>query len=187
MEMPKIEGLSDDQVLTLTRARSFEQYVTMIQDYLVGKCLFCQPLAPVNVVFYQVDGWWAWENPFPAKNTVLHVVLAPLRHVPPTEFPSPEDFLAMGKITQHVKRRYTDILQGGGFLMRFGSPKLNAGTILHLHANIMVPDLKGEVRLPLAKEPADIERGVRRLWAFENMRSGVAKSDLSDEERTLLE
>lgn len=187
MEMPRIEGLSDDQVLTLTRARGFDQYITMIQDYLMGKCLFCNPLAPVNVVLYQVDGWRVWENPFPAKNTVLHLVAAPIRHVSTEELPLVEDFTALGKIFNWAKDRYQKCFQGGGLLMRFGSPKLNAGTILHLHANIMVPDLKGEVRPPLAKEPADIERGIKRLWVFENMRSGVAKSDLSDEDRTLFE
>lgn len=186
MGMPKIEGLSDDQVLTLTRARSFEQYKVMLESLKAGKCVFCSPLGPKNIVFYEANGWRAWENPFKEPKTKLHIVLAPIRHISTEESPDREDFFAMGLIFEQVKLHYADAMKGGGFLMRFGSPKLNAGTILHLHANIMVPDLTGEVRLPLAKEPASVERGIQRLWVFEKLRA-LPESVLTDEERALLE
>ncbi len=185
--LPKIEGLTEHQVLTLTRARKPKQYADMIKDCLAGKCMFCDPLGEKNVVLTVIDGWRVWENPFPEPNTSLHLVLAPVRHISTEELPGVEDYTARGKLFAWARERYGDRLKGGGELMRFGSPEFNAGTILHLHSHIMVPDLAGEVRLPLAKEPDRVELGIRRLWVFEKLRNSVPMTDLSDEERALLE
>lgn len=187
LNIPKIEGLTDHQVLTLTRARKLKQHLAMIADYLAGKCVFCDPLGPQNVVMHDVDGWRIWENPFPEENTALHLVLASVRHIGTDRLPGIEEFIAIGKLFDWAKAKYGDRMEGGGVLMRFGSPELNAGTILHQHAHIMVPNLKGEVRLPLAKEPARIELGYKRLFVFEKLRAGTPMTDLSDEERALVE
>jgi len=44
---PVIEGLTEHQVMTLTRARKYKQYRGMIEAYREGKCLFCDPLGEV--------------------------------------------------------------------------------------------------------------------------------------------
>ena len=186
-DVPKIGGLIEHQVLTLTRARNFEQYVHMIEEYLAGKCLFCDPLGSKNVVLHETDGWRLWENPFPESNTALHLVLASVRHISTEQLPGVEEFIAVGKLFAWAKERYADRMQGGGVLMRFGSPEFNAGTILHLHAHILVPNLKGEVRLPLAKDVERNERGYKRLHVFEKLRGGGSQLDLTDEERALID
>jgi hypothetical protein len=152
LNIPKIEGLTDHQVLTLTRARKYKQYLDMIEGYRAGLCVFCDPLGEKNVVLCVIDGWRMWENPFPEPNTALHLVLAPVSHIPMEEMPRHFHFTAVGVLFDWAEARYRDRMKGGGVLMRFGSPEYNAGTILHLHAHIMVPSLKGEVRLPLATE-----------------------------------
>lgn len=187
LDIPNIEGLTEHQVLTLTRARRLKQYVSMIEDYRAGKCSFCDPLGPQNVVIHEVDGWRMWENPYPEPNAALHLVLAPARHIGTDRMPSVEDFTARGKLFAWARERYGDRMRGGGELMRFGTPELNAGTILHLHSHIMVPSLNGEMRLPLAKEPERIELGYKRLRVFEKLRKGVPMTDLSDDERELIE
>jgi len=187
LNIPKIDGLTEHQVLTLTRARKYKQYLSMIEDYKAGKCVFCDPLGEKNVVLVELDGWRMWENPFPEDNTALHLVLASVRHISTEELPSRHDFMSVGGLFEWAEVRYGDRLRGGGMLMRFGSPEYNAGTILHLHAHIMVPDLKGDVRLPLAKEPARIELGYLRLRAYEKVRTGTPMTDLSDEERDVFE
>ncbi|MCK9361230.1 hypothetical protein M0Q28_03285 [Patescibacteria group bacterium] len=186
-KIPKIEGLTEHQVLTLTRARKYNQYLSMIEDYIAGKCAFCDPLGPKNVVIHEIDGWRVWENPFPEANTALQLVLASVRHISTEQLPGVEDILAVAKLFVWAGERYAGQMPGGGLLMRFGSPEYNAGTILHQHAHIMVPNLKGEVRMPLAKEPERVENGIRRLWVFEKLRNGTPMTDLSDEERVHLE
>ncbi len=149
--------------------------------------MFCDPLGPKNVVLFGVGGWRVWENPFPEPNTKLHLVLAAARHISTEEMPGVEDFTAIGRIFVWATERYRNHMEGGGVLMRFGSPEYNAGTILHLHANIMVPNLKGEVRPPLAKTPDRDARGYRRIELFEKLRQVTSLSGLTDEEFELLE
>ncbi len=185
--IPKIEGLNAHQVLTLTRARKYKQYLAMIEAYKKGDCVFCDPLGEKNVVLHAADGWRIWENPYPEPNTSLHLVLAPARHIDTDRLPGVEEFIAVGKLFAWAVERYSNRLIGGGVLMRFGSPEFNAGTISHLHAHIMVPDLNGEVRLPLAKAPDRVALGYMRLRAFEKIRTGTPMTDLTDEERELVD
>lgn len=188
LDIPNLAGLTPHQVVTLSRARNFTQYLSMRQAYLDGKCLFCDPLGPKNKVMVQIDGWRLWRNPFPEKHTSLHLVMASVRHIPTEELPLEEDFLAIGKLFAWVRERFNPrLFTGGGLFMRFGDPMLNAGTILHLHAHIMVPSSSGEVRLPLAKEPDRERLGYRRLKLFEKLRREASLSGLTDEEFELLE
>jgi hypothetical protein len=189
MDIPKIEGLSRRKIVTLSRARNYKQYLSMLEAYKAGKCAFCDPLlGKQNVVLREIDGWRIWENPYPEKHTALHLVMAPVRHIGTDELPGSEGFTAIGKLFAWAGDRYPNRmgLDGGGFFMRFGDPMYNAGTILHLHAHIMVPDLKGEVRLPLAKEPDRDARGFARLEVFEKLRAGASEADLTPEERELM-
>lgn len=188
LNIPTLTGLTPHQVVTLSRARNFSQYLSMRQAYLDGKCLFCDPLGPKNVVIHEVDGWRMWVNPFPEKHTSLHLVMASVRHIPTEELPGVEDIAAMGKLFAWAREHFGhEKLKGGGLFSRFGDPMLNAGTILHLHGHIMVPDLSGEVRLPLAKSPDRDARGYRRIDLFEKLRRVTSLSGLTDEEIELLE
>jgi len=159
----------------------------MVQAYLAGECLFCDPLGPKNKVLHEVGGWRMWENPFPAPHTTLHLVLASVRHVAPKDEIMPDDFAAIGALFGWARERYSDVMLGGGLLMRFGSPVLTAGTILHLHANILVPDLSGEVRPALAETRENGWRQALRMRVFEKLRHGANLESLSRGERELVE
>lgn len=70
--------------------------------------------------------------------------------------------------------------------MRFGDPRLNAGSVRHLHVNIQVPDGTGRVQVTLAKEPEEIEEKREILSIFEKMRQGATLQELGHEERALV-
>lgn len=57
-------------------------------------------------------------------------------------------------------------LEGGIIATRFGDMRLNAGTIPHLHVNIMVPNGTGEVRIPAYKSTDGREANQTRAEGF---------------------
>ncbi|KAA0205956.1 hypothetical protein EDM68_03745 [Candidatus Uhrbacteria bacterium] len=185
LDLPSIDGLTEDQVLTLVYCRSYNQYVVMIEDYRVGKCSFCDPMDDRNKVIAEARGWRMWVNPFPIKHTSPHLILAPVRHQLTTDPISIEDFTAMGVLFNRAKHGFG--FTGGGFVMRFGSPRESTGTVLHLHANIIVPDLTGPVEAPLAKSPEKIAAQVARMHVYEKLRLGARTEELTSEEFALVE
>lgn len=185
LEIPKIPGLNRDQVLTLMNCRSHNQYLSMIGDYEAGRCPFCDPLDEKNVVLHQDLGWRVWKNPYPLKHTSLHLIMAPRQHVTDIQDISPSDFEAMGRIFKWARHEFE--FKGGAFAMRFGSPEFNAGSVLHLHANIIVPDGTGAVQITLAKDTAKVEETIARMKVFEKLRGNASPVGLSNEEAALIE
>lgn len=172
-----IPGLEDEDVSTLLNARTFKQYRQYVQDRLNGICPFCDPLdAELNKVIRQTndcfeDGdWRIWRNPFPQKHTSTHLIIAPVRHVVRANQMTFNDWQNMTSLIDYAISAIGMGLPGGGVLMRFGDPALNAGSIRHLHVNIIVPDGTGEVRLPLAKDPKDVEAKRKVIAVFEKIR-----------------
>lgn len=186
MNIPKIPGLTEDQVLTLAVCRTYKQHVATIEGYKAGKCHFCDPLdEKVNKVIQVSGAWRMWVNQFALKHTSPHLIMAPKQHVGPHDQITPADFSDMGKLFAWAQREFS--IKGGGFVMRFGPPALNAGSVLHLHANLIVPDLTGNVRVTLSKEPEEFAEQIARMFVFEKLRQGVPMTDLDDQERALIE
>ena len=182
-EIPVYEGLTPEQVITLSRARWFKQFKGMIQSYRSGACLFCDPLGPKNKVIHEALGWRMWVNPIPEKHSARHLVMAPVEHISPEDEIVVDDFTAIGELFSWAKQEFK--FKGGGLLMRFGSTWFNAGTILHLHVNIIVPDGSNEVRVPLAKTPEKVQAGFTRLQVFMKMLNGTAIKDPTEGEREI--
>lgn len=82
-----------------------------------------------------------------------HIIIIPTRHVRSEEDLFDDEILAIAKARRFLLRRYT--LEGGVTVTRFGDMRLNAGTVPHLHFNIMVPNGTGEVRVPVFKNLTD--------------------------------
>ncbi len=184
--LPKIEGLHEDEALTLVYCRAFKQYVAMIEGYRVGKCPFCDPLdSEKNRIIHESGGWRMWVNPFPIKHTRLHLIMASRHHKGSGSLITPQDFGDMGVLFMWAQQEFG--FTGGGFAMRFGSPKQSSGTVLHLHANIIIPDLSGPVEVTLAKEPEKVVEQIARMRVFEKLRLGAKPDDLSPEEHALVE
>ncbi len=157
----------------------------MIANYRAGKCPFCDPLDDRNEVLCERGGWRIWDNPFPLKNTRRHLIMAPHRHIGPTDAIPQEDLVAVGDLFLWAVRELG--IDGGCLAMRFGSPEWNAGSVLHLHVNVIQPSGDGSVQVTLAKEPEKVTEIVARMRVFERLRQGVEASTLSVEEQKLVE
>ncbi len=70
--------------------------------------------------------------------------------------------------------------------MRFGSPEYNAGSVLHQHANIIVPNGNGPVQVTLAKDTDKIHDITERMAAFELLRTGASVESLTIEQQALV-
>lgn len=181
-----IPGLDWEEVGTLMYARGFKQYCEMIKRIQAGECFFCQLDTELNIVIFENERWWGWYNPVKIEraNLAYHAVIAHRQHLTQLSDLTPEDGYHLFDIVQKFAQK--DNLPGGGMLMRFGDPRLNAGTIRHLHLNIMVPNGKGEVRPPLRKTMEEVEEDMKKSVAFEKMRLGTPFEALEPAEQDLV-
>lgn len=187
--LPEVEGLNEHQVATLTYCRGYKQFLSMLEGYRAGVCVFCK-LDPVKnrVIRTATSGnmrWHMWVNPFPLPHTALHLISAPVHHVAPGDLITLDDMTAKGELFLWAQQEYK--LTGGGVAMRFGSPFESSGTVLHLHENIIVPSRTGVVEVTLAKEPSKIAEQIARLLVFLKLSRGVTSADLTPEELALIE
>jgi diadenosine tetraphosphate (Ap4A) HIT family hydrolase len=170
--------------MTLANCRTLVQYTAMISDYHQGRCPFCLPLGEQNVVLMENERWRLWANPFPHLNTARHWILAHVRHITNCRDITPEDFAAAGEIYCRVLS--STAIEGGGFVMRFGSPEFSAASVLHLHANIIEPHGNGPVQATLAKDRRKTEEGIMRVRIFEKLRLGTTVEQLDEHEQELI-
>src|SRR3989344_6096009 len=79
-----ILGITDPSTLAcISRARKFTQYNRMVGDALAvpPSCPFCHIDREYNKVVAETDYWYAWPCNPPEKNTRLHFLFVPKRHV----------------------------------------------------------------------------------------------------------
>lgn len=177
-----VPGLDQEDIGTLLNVRSLAQYSEMVARILSGHCPFCELDEKINKVFMEVAGWKVWDNPFPLKHTSEHLVLAPRKHVTHFAYLDNDDWRSIQAIVSGTTLR----LSGGALVFRFGDPRKNAGSVRHLHANIIVPDGTGRVQATLAKNPEEISEKRAILVIFEKLRTGTQLGQLSEEELALV-
>jgi len=168
-----LDRLTPEQIETLVGCSSFGQFIDGLRNYLSTDCpcAFCTIDREEHTVLYETrgkNGWIAWEVPMrytTRKSTLAHqIVFFPKRHVRnPWEF------------TKYEKAGYFDVLwwaqtdfnlPGGAVVNRFGDMRYNVGTILHMHATILVPNRKGRVIVPLQKSVGMHRTHTNRMYAF---------------------
>lgn len=151
-------------------------------------CPFCDEFfdSQINSIIDTVGDdatrWRMWMNPFAHKGTDIHVILAPVRHIEHISQMKEGDWSALGKLCQALTERLQ--LPGGALAMRFGDPERNAGSIYHLHANLIVPDLSKELRIMLVKSKEAREKVTKRLKMFEILyEAGFSVEDALDRKK----
>jgi diadenosine tetraphosphate (Ap4A) HIT family hydrolase len=181
----QIPGLSIEDMKTLANTRNYTYYCATVANFLKGLCPFCVIDPEVNVVIYENETCRAFEVPkaFRAKHIRQHILITPKRHI-----------LHFNEMFGEEKQDMWDVLEqpqiagleGGGLVMRFGKVELNAGSVRHLHLNVIVPDETGQYKVTLAKDPVDIEKKWKTLVVYEKLRLGATLHDLTREERILV-
>jgi diadenosine tetraphosphate (Ap4A) HIT family hydrolase len=150
-----IESLTDEELFCLEGCRSYPQYHKMRAGFESGHCEFCNLDRTLNTVLWEEEDvvCWAVPSQFLRNELLHHFIIIPKRHV---RFPwelVPDEVTSMQWARMILSRKYE--LRGGIMATRFGDMNLNAGTVPHLHENIMVPNGTGEVRVPVFKDPSD--------------------------------
>lgn len=163
--------LEPEHLFCLRGCRSYEQYYKMRETFESGTCAFCKIDPALNKIEVENDSWMLWRVPpqFVRKETALHLLLVPKRHI---RFPW--DLSAMEQadsadMWRHICEHYRPQMQGGIVATRFGDMSYNAGTVPHLHMNIMVPSKEGELRIPVFKTEDDAENNTTRMIGFAAM------------------
>lgn len=180
--------IEKEDITSLLNVRTYNQYCEAVEYITQNKCLFCQLDLKLNKIIKEVpEGWRLWQTPHPIKHTAHHLVITPTKHITDVAAMTQEDWRGLTSLIEYATGPDSKLnLPGGAVVMRFGPPKFNAGSIRHLHVNILVPDGTGEVRVPFAKTPEDIEHKKKILAVFEKMRTGTPFEELDPEEQDLV-
>jgi hypothetical protein len=187
--------IDNEDIGSLLNVGSFKYYCVMRTHIDNGTCPFCpNGFDPtLNRIIGQNDHCMFWENPVGKGDPALekHYVFA-LKDEHRTDITtlSPAQRLAfMDLMIQAVERLN---IPGGAIVMRFGQAKRNAGSLRHIHANILVPFGNQRYTATLAKDEADLRSKAAKIFLWEKMyqakKDGVAdpESILSEEERAFL-
>lgn len=180
MEIPGIDRTDIGSILFVT---TYKYYLLMVENLQKGTCPFCQINPEVNKVLYNNDSWRIWQNPVPGKkHQALHLVVAHTYHLTGLDEFKGQDGVDLIDAIKWANDNFN--IPGGGIMMRFGDPLLNAGTIRHLHFNIQVPDGTGKLEITLAKDQEKMAWHRSVITVFEKMRTGTPfeKLDLKEQE-----
>lgn len=158
--------LTPEELFCLEGCRTFPQYELMRQHFEAEHCAFCFLDPEKNVVLWedQYASAWSVHPTLKQKGLHEHLIIIPKRHVRFEHDLTDVEVLSMHHATKYLASQFP--LPGGICATRFGDMRLNAGTVTHLHKNIMVPNGIDEVRVPVFKTPTDRELNVARAKAF---------------------
>lgn len=137
-------------------ARLDEQRQVMEKILDSAHCPFC----PENLALYHkqpiiMEGkyWLITKNQWPYDFTKHHYLAIYKNHVETLQELEPEAGAELFRFFAELEREFA--APGGGFSLRFGDTAYSAGTVNHLHAQFIVPDVEAPgfqpVRLKFGK------------------------------------
>lgn len=139
----------------------FKQYCCTLRSLLNPSdfCPFCATeLRRRGRAALQTMGTWSlFENEFPNARNAKMLLIVPRQHLTSLSQIRPDGAMDLIALLQ------TCGINDGGLLMRFGDPHYHAGTIEHLHLNVIRPIPGTELRIPLAKNLPDHVKNYQRL------------------------
>ncbi len=91
-------------------------------------------------------------------------LIVPRRHLVKMEELEFRDWKALSELTRRCLK--LGEIRGGGIMWRFGDPHMNAGTVEHLHINIIEPIGGKEYRPPFAKDESEHAADYARMLIF---------------------
>jgi diadenosine tetraphosphate (Ap4A) HIT family hydrolase len=147
--------------------RSFSQFSTTLRGLIdpVRFCVFCEkerahrPRGPIRTD----GGWMLIANEFPHSGIEAMYLIVPIRHLTDPAALKSTDWASLGRLFKFCRHNF---VPSGGMIMRFGDPARHAGTIEHLHMNVIAPIPGKEYRPPLAKDIAEIKDDFLRMIGF---------------------
>ena len=83
--------------------------------------------------------WLLTTNQWPYQNTKIHLLLIYKTHVETLGELDPAAGVELLEFAQWAEKEYA--IPGGGLAIRFGDTNYSAGTVAHLHAQLLQPDI----------------------------------------------
>lgn len=145
-DLKKTTSISDSKkkksFVNLKNARVKRQYQVMKAIKENGVCPFCPnnfSKDELEPVIKQGKYWHLRKNRWPYKNTRVHLIAIHNTHIEKLYEISPEAAKELIELTQWAEKKYQ--MLGGGIGLRFGDIGINGGTVLHLHAHIIMAEI----------------------------------------------
>lgn len=139
----------------------------MRSQFETGLCPYCTIDPEINVVLWENDFARCWSVADRFKRTTLahHLIIAPVRHVRTELDLDCNEVLSLHSAHVFLGKEF-DLSAGGIVATRFGDMRNNAGTVPHLHKNIMVPNGTDEEKIPIFKSLSDRAKNQARAKDF---------------------
>ncbi len=141
----------------LENARLDEQKKVMAEIVENGHCPFClENLQKYHKKPFLKEGkyWIVTENQWPYEFTKIHLLAIYKKHAENLQEVEPAAGEELFRFFQEFEKEYG--VPGGGFAVRFGDTNYSAGTVKHIHAQFIMPDIEHpdfkSVRFKLGKE-----------------------------------
>jgi diadenosine tetraphosphate (Ap4A) HIT family hydrolase len=142
----------------LDNARKDDQRDVMREIIAAGECPFCaENLRKYHKqpIVRETEHWLLTPNQWPYNHTKIHLLAIYKTHAERLSELTLEAGADLLALMQWAEKEYN--VPGGGWAMRFGDTDHSAGTVLHIHAQFLVPDLESP-----GYEPVRIKIGKRK-------------------------
>jgi ATP adenylyltransferase len=107
-----------------------------------GHCTFClEHLGTYHDAPIEREGefWVVSKNDYPYSHARVHMLIIHKRHIEHDDELTDEEWTELRAMKRWISSEYK--IPGGALFMRFGDENYSGGTLPHLHAHIVVPDL----------------------------------------------
>ena len=128
--------------LDIDNTREEEQVQVMEEIIETGECPFCMEHLDKyhrTPVLKETDHWIITRNAWPYENTRDHFLLILKTHKESLGELSPEEGADYFQLIAWAEQEFE--IPGGGLAMRFGDTNYSAGTVKHIHAQLIIPDI----------------------------------------------
>ena len=146
------------QFVDLDNARVEEQSQVMEQIVMADHCPFCEENLRQyhkEPIFKETPHWLLTKNQWPYEHTKFHFLVIYRTHAEHLNELAPEAGQELFELLAWLEQEYA--IPGGGVAIRFGDTSYSAGSVNHLHAQVIMPDIEDPqyqpVRVKLGKSP----------------------------------
>jgi len=146
------------QFVDLDNSREADQAKVMQSIISADHCPFCEENLRQyhkQPILKQTEHWLLTTNQWPYNHTKHHFLAIYRHHVEHLSELEPAAGQELLELFAWLEKEYD--LAGGGFVMRFGDTRHSAGSVAHLHAQLVVPDLEDPdyepTRIKIGKSP----------------------------------
>lgn len=133
---------SKQQLVDIENARLPDQLAEMEQILREGHCPFCPEHLPKHhkdPILKETKYWVLTPNQWPYEHTKVHLLAIYKHHAVDLAGVAPEAGKELIELLQWAAAEYQ--VPGGAFAMRFGDTNYSAGSVNHIHAQFVQPDI----------------------------------------------